>query len=129
MGYLSHFIVYFLAMIGITVLALFVYKKFNLCSFASRKTGALRVEDTLNLSPRKTLYIVREGNERFLIAADLERTTLISKLSEHKTENPVYIPDRMCHKADLSKDAIRSQENCVSVHKPFMKELKSKLKF
>lgn len=43
----------------------------------------LSIEDGLGLSSRKTLYIIKAGNERFLIAADLERTTLISKLDSN----------------------------------------------
>ena len=80
MGYISNFIVYFLAMIGIIILALYVYKKFSISSFSIRRNNSLKIEDTLSLSPRKTLFVIRDGNERFLIAADLERTTLISKL-------------------------------------------------
>ena len=130
MGYLLHFIVYFLAMIGITVLALFIYKKFNISSFSSRKIGMLRVEDTLSLSPRKTLYVVREGNERFLIAADIERTTLISKLSASETETRMLsAPDRTTYRTDLSESAVRAQDNLNPVRKQIMKEIKNKLEF
>ncbi len=79
MGYLTNFIVYTLAMVGVVVLALFVFK-------ASTTTGVkggskyLKVHDTLSLGPRKTLYIVSAGEEKFLIAGDVDKTTLISKL-------------------------------------------------
>ena len=43
----------------------------------------LSIEDGLGLTSRKTLYIIKAGSERFLIAADLERTTLISKLDSN----------------------------------------------
>lgn len=79
MGYLTNFIVYTFAMVGVIVLALVVYKNAN---NIGNKSGAkyLKVHDTLSLGPRKTLYIVSAGEEKFLIAGDVDRTTLISKL-------------------------------------------------
>lgn len=127
MGYLSHFIVYFLAMIGITVLALYVYKKFNITSLNIKKSGGLKIEDALSLSGRKTLYVIRNGNERFLIAADFERTTLISKLNE---DAGTYVNPRMIKSdIDLSDNALQAQDNIPPVHKPIMKEIKNKLRF
>ena len=79
--YVVNFAIYTMAMIGLICFALFVYKKFAINAITTKRKGILKVEDVLGLSPRKTLYIVRAGNEKFLIAADLERTTLISKLN------------------------------------------------
>lgn len=79
-GYLLNFIVYTTAMVGIIFLAVFVYKK---CSFTGNsKSNFLNVEDCISLAPRKNLYVVRAGNERFLVASDAERTSLISKLGD-----------------------------------------------
>ena len=94
MGYLSNFIVYFLAMIGIIILALYVYKQFNIGGLTTKHSNLLSVEDSLSLSPRKTLYVVREGSERFLIAADMERTTLISKLEDKPVEQVARVNSR-----------------------------------
>ncbi len=81
MGYLGNFIVYTLAMVGVMMLALIVFKKTT--SANSRKNSKiLKVHDVMNLGPRKSLYIVSAGEEKFLIAGDAERTTLISKLGE-----------------------------------------------
>lgn len=77
-GYFLNFIVYTTAMIGVIFLAVFVYKKTSFIGNTNSKF--LNVEDTMTLSPRKRLYVVRAGEERFLIASDTERTTLISKL-------------------------------------------------
>lgn len=86
--YIIHFSVYTMAMIGLIFFALFIYKKFSISSMNLKRKGILNIEDALGLSTRKTLYIIKAGNERFLIAADLERTTLISKLeNEDETEN------------------------------------------
>ncbi|MBO5739073.1 flagellar biosynthetic protein FliO [bacterium] len=84
MGYLSNFIVYTLAMVGVVAVALVVFKT---STSTGTKRGAkfLKVHDTLSLGPRKTLYIVSAGDEKFLIAGDIDKTTLISKLNENKS--------------------------------------------
>jgi len=81
MGYLANFMVYTLAMIGVIAIALLVFKNTN--SFGgSSKSKSLKVLDSLSLAPRKTLYVVSTGNEKFLIAGDVSQTILISKLQE-----------------------------------------------
>lgn len=88
--YLIHFSIYTMAMIGLIFFALFVYKKFSVTTMSLKRKGILNIEDSLGLSPRKTLYIVKAGSEKFLIAADLDRTTLISKLNlEDETEQTI----------------------------------------
>lgn len=78
-GYLVSFSIYTMAMIGLIFLALFVFKTFSNKCF-SKKSALLRVEDSMSLSPRKTLYVIKAEGERFLIAADVDKTVLISKL-------------------------------------------------
>lgn len=82
-GYLVSFIVYTTAMVGVIFLALFVYKKVSEGYNSTSKSKFLNVEESISLSPRKNLYVIRAGKERFLIASDMERTTLISKLDEN----------------------------------------------
>lgn len=84
MGYLLNFIVYTVAMIGIISLAVVVYKKFSLSG--TSKSQFLNVEDCINLAPRKQLYVVRAGKERFLIASDVNSTSLISKLDDNYSQ-------------------------------------------
>ena len=79
MGYLANFIVYTLAMVGVIVVALLVFKNSTGAGCKS-SSKFLKVHDTLSLGPRKTLYIVSAGEEKFLIAGDVDKTTLISKL-------------------------------------------------
>ncbi len=130
MGYMGNFIVYLFAMIGIIIFALYVYKKFNVSSIGVKRNKSLCVEDALSLSPRKTLYVVRNGNERFLIAADMERTTLISKLEEQSSpESEIRNIRTMNTHVDLSERAIRAQDNVSPIKRPIMKEIKSKLNF
>ncbi len=79
-GYLINFMVYTLAMVGLIFLALFIYKKTAVMPGGKSRSKFLGVEDVMSLTPRKSLYVVRAGSERFLIASDMDRTTLISKL-------------------------------------------------
>ena len=79
MGYLSNFIVYTLAMVGVIVLALLVFKSSTGLN-TKKQSKLLKVIDTMPISPKKTLYVISAGNEKFLIAGDVDRTTLISKL-------------------------------------------------
>lgn len=81
-GYLVNFAVYTMAMIGLIFFALMLYKKFAIGGDCSKKSGFLGVEDSISIAPRKNLYVVRAGNERFLIAGDIDKTTLISKLED-----------------------------------------------
>ena len=81
MGYLANFMVYTLAMVGVIVVALLIFKKATTGGIAGGKSKYLRVLDTLSIAPRKTLYIISTGREKFLIAGDVDKTTLISKLA------------------------------------------------
>lgn len=83
MGYMVNFIVYTIAMVGIIFLAVFVYKKFSFTT--GSKSKFLNVEDCISVGPRKEIFVVRAGNERFLVASDVGRTSLISKLGENSS--------------------------------------------
>ena len=67
--YLVHFLVYALAMVGMIGLCMFVFKKTMVNPKCAQKDNGLSVENALNLSQRKTLYVVKAGEEKFLIAA------------------------------------------------------------
>ena len=79
-SYILNFTVYTMAMCGLIFFALFVYKIFANGGIYSKKSIFLNIEDTLSIGPRKTLYVVKAGNEKFLIASDTDKTSLISKL-------------------------------------------------
>ena len=85
--YLINFLVYSMAMVGLLFVCLMVYKKTMANNFSKKNSEDLTVENAMNLSARKTLYIVKAGNEKFLIAGDSDKTTLISKLG---IENGIY---------------------------------------
>lgn len=81
-GYVFNFVIYALAMVGLIILAVVTYQK--TLGTASSNRDALSIDEKLSLNPRKTLYIVKAGKEKFLIASDLDRTSLIAKLDDNK---------------------------------------------
>ena len=118
MGYLTHFIVYILAMMSVIGIALWVYKQFSATNVKGKRSGSLNVEEVLSLSPRKTLYVINAHGEKFLIAGDLDRTTLISKLDDKKeVRNTVDLSDFI-----KKEDVLYTQEK-----EPVMKNLVKKL--
>ena len=79
-SYIVNFTVYTMAMLGLIFFALFVYKKVMGGGIGGSSSKFLCIEETMNINPRKSLLVVRAGNEKFLVASDVDRTTLISKL-------------------------------------------------
>ena len=77
-------------MVGVIMLAVLVFKT---TTSVSTKGGSkfLKVHDTLSLGPRKTLYIVSAGEEKFLIAGDIDKTSLISKLETGKNSEQISV--------------------------------------
>lgn len=105
-GYLVNFIVYTAAMVGIIFLAVFVYKKFSYCSTSRSKF--LNVEECISLGPRKELFVVRAGQERFLVASDVGRTSLISKLDDN---SPVQ-KNEIVSSSSSSSSVLKTNTNC-----------------
>lgn len=81
-GLIANISIYTMAMTGLIFFALLVYKKFFSGTGFGSKSGFLGVEECISLAPRKNLYVVRAGKERFLVASDADRTSLISRLDE-----------------------------------------------
>ena len=92
--YLLNFLVYSMAMVWLLFICLTVYKKTMLNGSCKKNQEELSLENALNLTGRKTLYVVKAGSEKFLIAADAERTTFLAKLNEKNIdeEKIVTIP-------------------------------------
>ncbi|HIS88111.1 TPA: flagellar biosynthetic protein FliO [Candidatus Avigastranaerophilus faecigallinarum] len=81
-SYLINFAIYTLAMIGFIVMALFVYKKSININTRGKSKEFLQVENSLRLSATKTVYVIKAGTEKFLIAGDPASTTMLAKLNE-----------------------------------------------
>lgn len=112
-GYLANFTVYTMAMTGLICFAVFIYKKIMDGSLRTNNSKFLSIEETMNLNPRKTLHIVRAGNEKFLIASDVDRTTLISKLDNNscnqtfnKTINDGLTNSRIEHFKNIEQELL-----------------------
>lgn len=133
--YLINFSIYTLAMVGVILVALFAFKAFANGNF-SRKSSKLKIEDSMNLSARKTLYVINADNERFLIASDVDKTSLIAKLEPKAEEELVFT--RADKSSQLSScDGIESIGDFASLidlkdykssKGPMMKELARKLR-
>ena len=78
--YITAFIFYTLAMVGILLVGFVIYKK-TLTPNKMDTKGTIKVLDSCMIAPKKNLLIVKAGNEKFLIASDAERTTFLAKLS------------------------------------------------
>lgn len=88
-SYIANFIVYTLAMVGFICLTLFVYKKSISMPQSNLNKEYLKIENILKLSATKTVYIIKAGCERFLIAGDTANTTLLAKLDAENVP-PVF---------------------------------------
>lgn len=87
--YLVNFLIYSMAMVGLLFICLTVYKKTMADGRCIQDRNELSLENALNLSGRKTLYVVKAGKEKFLIAADAERTTFLAKLNDEIVEEKI----------------------------------------
>ena len=83
MNAFTHFITYIFAMLGFILLALYVYKIAVSNPYNMKNKDYMQVENMLRLSPAKSLYIIKAGNERFLIAGDASNTTMLAKLDKN----------------------------------------------
>ena len=123
-AYLVHFLVYALAMVGMIGLCMFVFKKTMVNRQFSPKDNGLSVENALNLSQRKTLYVVKAGDERFLIAADAERTSFLAKLNENESIEPA---PHFGVKAAKTVDYSEIMSTLNGGKKPVLREMMKKL--
>ena len=108
-GYLANFSVYTFAMIGFLFFAVAIYKKTS-ANLTNTKNGGMKIEESLSLSPRKKLCVVRVNDEKFLIAADTERTEFLAKLDNNGTTN---INDNLIHLNKTPK-LISGHENKIA---------------
>lgn len=58
-----------------------------------RKGPALNIESVVNLEPRKRLYVVAYGQQRFLIATTMEKTELLSTLETEPVDDTLPVED------------------------------------
>ena len=85
-GYFVQFVAYTMAMVGFLSICLITYKKLCQQPLSKNSTDCLCIENALRINPRKQIYVVRAGKERFLVASDAETTTMLAKL-ENEEDN------------------------------------------
>ena len=96
MTYVTAFIFYTLAMIGVMLLAFVVYKKTFMPINKGESRGVIKIIDSLPIGNKKMLHIIKIKNEKFLIASGLEHTTFLSKLeddSKTETVEEIIMPE------------------------------------
>lgn len=99
-GYLTGFLVYMLAMLGVISIAFVVVKKSLTFKSGKQNHSFLKIESRLSIEPRKSLYVVKAGNERFLISTGIEGCQFMTKIEENN------IP----LKTEVLKDEIKNLE-------------------
>ena len=138
-GYILNFMVYTLAMVGVIYLCLIVVKKStNFESAPTRKKSLIKLESKLNLSQRKSVYILNVENERFLIASDTERTSFLAKLepkeieTETETEAELksnnQIQDLKTEEFNFTIKNFCTEKSNFSKNLPFLDETETRIK-
>lgn len=79
--YITAFIFYTMAMIGVLLIGFVVYKK-TIQQGKSMNKNMIKVIDSVAIAPKKILYVIKIKNEKFLIAGDAQTTTFLSKLND-----------------------------------------------
>lgn len=125
---LINFVVYTLAMIGFIFLAFIIAKdSLNIGLPSNRKDEFLSIEGCLNIEPRKNIYLIKAGNEKFLISTDTTGSHFLTKL---ESQNPLptdnkekpEIPDKISAES-LMNNIINNKKS----NPPIMKKLLEKL--
>lgn len=111
--YLGSFVLYTLLAIGLIYAAYFYTRKhgagllpFSRRSGAGRPRNKLAIESVLPLEPRKNLYVVRVGAERFLLSTSMEGTQFLSRLESDSVEAQVPVGVSL---PDASAEALAAQ--------------------
>lgn len=82
-SYIAGFAIYTLAMIGIILLGYVVVNKSLQNPLYKRgKKAFLNLESSLMLEPRKAIYVIKAGSERFLVSSGSEGINFLTKLNQ-----------------------------------------------
>ena len=119
-SYLINFAAYTLAMVGIIFLCLVIYKKCFSDFNKGYDQSFLKVENCLNISPRKSIYVIKAGEEKFLIASDVESTSFLAKLDSSVIGEKGVVAEIL--KAESGKRSEKSLLEGVSVSTDFYTE-------
>jgi len=130
-GYIVHFFAYTMAMAGFFAVCLVIYKKLCIQGFSSNKADFLKIESGVRINARKQIFVIKAGEERFLVASDYDRTTLLAKLdATEKTDEDTFaleksLPQKIhISDANILNFASEDRENIA----PALKRINEKMK-
>lgn len=78
--YITAFIFYTCAIIGVLFAAFVIYKK-TMMTTNINKSPNMQILDSITIGPKKNLLVVKVLNRKFLIASGLEHTTFLADLT------------------------------------------------
>lgn len=132
-SYIMNFTVYTMAMLGLIFFAIYIYKKVINGGLCKNSNKFLSIEETMNINPRKSIMVVCAGNEKFLIASDIDRTTMLSKLEGSKKISAQQILEQNLakkyerfentEKYEKFEDLIPTEQVQVAVEPPVRSEM------
>lgn len=122
--YLIKFIFYTSGVIGLLLIAFMIAKSsLNINPAMRKKTGKLEIEESLAISPRKTLHIVKALNEKFLIASDATSTTFLAKLNSDNEIDENYSDNFQEYLEEKPANNIQQYQEAGSVIKSMLNKL------
>ena len=122
--YLIKFIFYTSGVIGLLLIAFMIAKSsLNINPAMRKKTGKLEIEESLAISPRKTLHIVKALNEKFLIASDATSTTFLAKLNADNEIDENYQNNFQEYLEEKPANNIQQYQEAGSVIKSMLNKL------
>ena len=122
--YLIKFIFYTSGVIGLLLIAFMVAKSsLNINPTMRKRTGKLEIEESLAISPRKTLHIVKAFNEKFLIASDATSTTFLAKLNSDNEIDENYQNNFQEYLEEKPANNVQQYQEAGSVIKSMLNKL------
>lgn len=109
-GDLAGFIVYISAILGVIFIITIIAKKTFTINADKRKTRFLKIESRLNIEPRKNLYVVKAGYERFLISSGIEGCQFMAKIENDN------IPEKC--QTNITNIVEAPDMNIININKP-----------
>ena len=123
-AYMSHFAVYLFAMVGVICFALFVVQKSITKAYCKKSSSFLKVEDSITIAPKKSLYVIKAGTKKLLIASDEGRTTFLTELDTNNFSAEVKEPVL----SKVAEEKIQHlQQTSDKIKTPVMRELLTRL--
>lgn len=123
--YFIQFLAYTMAMVGFLAICVVIYKKLGINSF-SQNNNDLFIENGLRINARKYIYIIKAGKERFLVASDTERTTMLAKLEANENPIPKSELKKVSKKVDIQSIKEATDDDIAKT--PLMMRISNKMK-